>query len=242
MWFVLAALALAVDPNHTALQKALDGRVVNGRVDYAGLKAAPAALDVYVGQVGAANLEGLSPAEEKAFLINAYNALTIDLIVDNYPLASIRDLDLGRVWSVRKFKVAGKDMTLDDIEHGRLRKLGDPRIHAAVNCASIGCPPLPDKVFTAANLDAQLDEASRRWAATATFDGKTLTVNKIFDWYGDDFLPGYGKAKFDIPGLAGKQEAAANFIAAYAPEKAEALRKGDYAVTWAEYDWGLNRL
>ncbi len=237
----VVAMALAMDPSHAKLQKVLDGAVVAGRVDYAALKASPQALDAYLAEVASTSLAGLTPAETKAFWINAYNALTLDLVADNYPLGSIRDLDGGKPWSTRRFRVAGKDLTLDDIEHEILRPLGDPRIHAAVNCASIGCPPLAERVFTAVGLDAELDAASRRWAATATLKDGVLTLNRIFDWYGEDFVPAYGKARLDIPGVDGKAEAAANFIAAYAPEKAEALRKGGYRVVYAEYDWGLNK-
>lgn len=237
---ICTAAALAWDPSHAKLQEALNGRVAGGRVEYSALKARPQALDAYLAEVAAAPLATMSAAEKKAFLINAYNALTLDLIADNYPLGSIRDLDWGRVWSTRTFRVGGQDLTLDDIEHRMLRPMGDARIHAAVNCASIGCPPLAETVFTAANLDAQLDAASRRWAAQATLKDGVLTVNKIFDWYGDDFVPAYGKSRWDVPGLDGKQEAAANFIATYAPEKAEALRRGGYRVVYGDYDWGLN--
>ncbi len=241
MWFAWIGVALAVDAGHAGLQRALDGRVVAGRVDYAALKAAPQALDGYLAEVAAASLTGMSAAEKKAFYVNAYNALTLDLVADNYPLASIRDLDGGKPWSARRFKVAGRDLTLDDIEHTELRPLGDPRIHAAINCAAVGCPPLAPKVFTAANLDAQLDVAARAWAATATLKDGVLTLNAIFDWFGDDFVPTYGARRFDIPGLDGKAEAAANFVAAYAPDKAEALKKGGYTVKYAAYDWALNR-
>lgn len=240
MLVVLATLALAMDPSHSTLQKALDGKVVDGRVDYRALKASPQALDAYLAEVAAASLAGRTPAETKAFYINAYNALTLDLVADHYPLASIRDLDGGKPWSTRRFRVAGRDLTLDDIEHKELRPLGDARIHAAVNCASIGCPPLAASVYTPAALDAQLDAASRQWAATATLKDGVLTLNRIFDWYGEDFVPAYGKARFDIPGVDGKAEAAANFVATYAPDKAEALRKGGYRVVYGEYDWGLN--
>jgi len=241
MWFAWIGVALALDAGHAGLQRALDGRVGAGRVDYAALKAAPAALDAYLAEVATASLAGLSANEKKAFYINAYNALTLDVVADAYPIASIRDLDGGKVWGARRFKVAGRDLSLDDIEHKELRPLGDPRIHAAINCAAVGCPPLAPKVFTAATLDAQLDAASRAWAATATLKEGVLTLNSIFDWFGDDFVPAYGARRFDVPGLEGKAEAAANFVAAYAPDKAEALKKGGYTVKYAPYDWALNR-
>jgi hypothetical protein len=244
MLLALVSLALALDPLHAKLQKVLDTHVVAGRVDYAALKAAPATLDAYLAEVAAAPVASLSAADKKALYINAYNAYTLDLVADNFPLKSIMDLDGGKVWDTRKFNVGGALLTLNDIEGKNLRNLGDPRIHAAVNCASLGCPPIAPKVFTGAGLDAQLDVAAKRWASTATLSGETvggtLTVNKIFDWYGDDFTATFGSARYDIPGLTGKQEAAANFIATFAPERAEALRKGGYTVTFGEYSWAVN--
>ena len=240
MWTWIVAAALGMDATHAKLQEVLRARVARGRVDYAGLKAAPQALDAYLAQVAGASLDAMTAPEKMAFLINAYNALTLDLIADEWPLTSIRDLNFGQVWSFRRFRVAGADRSLDDLEHKLLRPMGDPRIHAAVNCASIGCPPLSDTVFTAAGLDGQLDAASRRWAATSTLAGGTLTVSKIFDWYGDDFVVRYGASRWDIPGLSGKEEAAANFVAAHVPALADAIKRGGYTVAYAPYDWGVN--
>ncbi len=240
MLLSLVGLALALDPTHAQLQKVLDAHVSGNRVHYAAIKAAPADLNAYLAEVAAAPVASLSAADKKALYINAYNAYTIDLIADNVPLKSIQDLDGGKVWDTRKFNVGGAMLTLNDIEGKNLRNLGDPRIHAAVNCGSIGCPPLAAKVFTGAGLDGQLDTVTRRWAATATFTGTTLTVNKILDWYKDDFAGKFGPGTFDIPGLDGSQEAAANFIARYAPDKAEALKKGGYTVVYGDYSWAVN--
>lgn len=237
---LLALPALAMDPTHAALQGVYDKVVSGGRVDYAGLKAAPAAMDAYLQEVAKAAPGSMSAADKKAFYINAYNALTIDMIADAWPLASIRDLDGGKVWDARKFTVGGQAMTLNDIENKVLRPLGDPRIHAAVNCASIGCPPLASKVFVGGQLDAQLEAAAKKWAATATWAPGALSVNNIFDWYGDDFLPLYGAKTFDIPGVDGKMEAAANFVAKYAPDKAAAIQAGNFQVKLQPYDWKVN--
>lgn len=240
MLLSLVGLALALDPTHARLQGVLDTHLSGGRVDYAGIKAAPADLDAYLAEVAAAPVASLSAADREALYINAYNAYTIDLVADHFPLRSIMDLDGGKVWDTRRFNVGGQRLTLNEIEGKHLRSLGDPRIHAAVNCASLGCPPLAPKVYTGAGLDAQLDGAAKRWADTAAFSGTTLTVNKIFDWYGDDFTAKFGSAAYDIPGLDGKQEAAANFIATYAPTRAEALKKGGYTVTFGDYSWAVN--
>lgn len=239
MW-LLALRALAFDLDHAGLQRVLEAHLRDGRVDYAALKANPAPLDAYLRSLAPVDVDRLAPADRTAFWINAYNALTIDLVADAWPIASIRDLDGGRVWDTRRFPVAGRSVTLNDIEHRVLRPLGDARVHAALNCASLGCPALAPQVYTGAALDAQLDAASRRFVADATLAGGVLTVNRIFDWYGEDWLPAWGRTRFDIPGLDGKAEAIANFVATYAPQWAPALRAGGYAVRYAEYDWRVN--
>lgn len=239
MLLALALPALAVD--HTALQKVYDANLANGRVDYANIKAHPEDLQAYLKVVQTTPLASLAGDEKKAFLINAYNAYTIETIVTNYPLDSIMKLDGGKVWDTRKFNVGGVQMTLNQIENDNLRKTGDPRIHAAVNCASLGCPPLSPKVFTAQGLDGQLDAAAKRWASTQKVTPTEVVVNKIFDWYGDDFTAKYGATYFDVPGLDGKAEAAVNFVSKYAPDKAEMLKKGGYTVTFGEYSWALNK-
>ena len=239
LFTLMVTSALAVD--HGDFQQALSAHVSSrGTVDYAGLKAS-GALDGYLGQLASA-AEPSSRDAKMAFWINAYNALTLDLIADNYPLASIRDLDGGDPWNARTFTVAGRQVTLNDIEHNILRPMGDARIHAAVNCASRGCPPLANHAFTSSGLDAQLDDASRRWVqgngVRIDPDKGTVGLNKIFDWYGDDFTGAYTDT--DIPGVDGKQEAALNFAARYLPDQADYLRQGGYTVDYNAYSWKLN--
>lgn len=239
MLILALGAAFAFDPTHAQLQAVLDARLRGGLVDYAGLKAAPAALSGWLAEAGATPVATLSAADRTALWIDAYNALTLDLVADNWPLRSIRDLDGGKVWDTRKFTVGGETVTLNGLE-GKLRALGDPRIHAALNCASKGCPPLAEKVFTGPGLEAQLEGAAARWAATATIAGGSLRASQIFEWYSADFLPRHGPGDFDIPGLTGAQEAAANFIAHHAPARAAELRRGGYTVAWAPYDWAVN--
>jgi hypothetical protein len=236
---LLASYALAFDDTHAGLQKVLDTYVVSGRVDYARLHADHAALDAYLAELTNTSLDGLTAGQKKALYINAYNGWTLRTLADAWPVTSPRDVDGGKMWDTRHFNVAGKPVSLNDIENKILRPLGDPRIHAALNCGAVGCPPLSSKVYTGAALESQLDGAAKRWAATAQV-GTTVSVNQIFDWYGDDFLAKYGPSTFDIPGLDGKAEAAANFVAAYAPDKAAALHKGGYTVTYVPYDWAIN--
>ncbi len=236
----LCSIALAFDHQHSGLQAVLDRRVSAGRVDYAGLKADPAELDRYLEAAGAVSLVGVNAAQKKAFYLNVYNALTLDLVADHYPLRSILDLDGGKVWDTRRFLVAGSRITLNDLENRLLRSLGDPRIHAALNCASLGCPPLAAKVFVADTLDLQLDAAASVWVAGTTVSGRTIRISKIFDWFGEDFVAGYGSQYQDLAGLEGKQEAALNFVSRYAPDKSAVIKAGNLTIQYEDYDWSLN--
>jgi len=229
--------------DHADLDALLGSHVSAAGVDYAGLAASSGGLDAYVTRLAGADVAALGQADAMAFWINAYNALTLQLVVANQPLASIRDLDDGNPWDARTWTVAGSTVTLNAIEHEILRPMGDARIHAAVNCASKGCPPLATDAFTGPTLDAQLTAASRAWsrenAVTITEDSVALSA--IFDWFGDDFVGSWGPAHHDIPGVEGKQEAALNFVAQYLDDEQRVwLHAGGYTVTYAEYDWSLN--
>jgi hypothetical protein len=233
---LITATALAF--NQDGWQVALDAHVDDGgRVDYAALRGL---LDGHLAELARASEAG-SPGERKAFWINAYNALTVDLVADSWPISSVLDLDGGKVWDTRRFTVAGKLVTLNDIEHRILRPLGDPRVHATLNCASNGCPPLSRTAFGGKELEAQLDDAARRWMATNGVrldrSAGTVHLNRIFDWYAGDF-PAKG---VDVPGVEGKALGAAAFAARYlSTEDAQWLLAGGYAVAWAEYDWRVN--
>lgn len=240
MWTLLLTTALAFDQG--PWQRVLDTWVdAQGDVDYAGVRAA-GALDAYVAALATVE-EPLGRGEKIAFWLNTYNALTVDLIADAGPISSIRDLDGGKVWDTRSFVVAGRPLTLNQIEHQILRPMGDPRVHAAINCASKGCPPLAKQAFAAATLDDQLQAAAKRWLTTNGIQidqaARSVKLNRIFDWFGDDFTG--MNLKNDIPGLAGKQEAAIDFAIRYLPDQAAFLKKGGYTVGYIEYDWSLNR-
>jgi hypothetical protein len=207
-------------------------------VRYGGLKAERAALDSYISAVGAADMGTLSGAEQEALLINAYNALTLALILDNLPsgITSIREID--DPWGARRWRVAGHTVSLDDIEHGLLRPVfKDPRIHFAVNCASIGCPPLRARAFQAATLDEELDAATRAtlsdpaWCAVK--DGK-LHLTKLLEWYGADLT---------APDFKPRADTLPAWVARYAPPDVAALvdkHSGAPPIKFLEYDWKLN--
>ncbi len=243
LWLALFAGEEARAQDHGAFERLLAAHVREGRVDYQGLAAKGAELDTYVQGLAGVSLASTTRAHQMAFWINAYNALTLDLIVDSLPLHSIMDLDGGKVWDTRTWTVAGRQVTLNQIEHTLLRPLNDPRIHAAINCASLGCPSLRPRVFTEVDLDGQLTQTVAAWAVG---NGLTVTadkvgVNRIFDWFGEDFTSGYGPGHFDIPGVDGKPEAAINFLLPHLPVSAQQqLRAGGYVTYWSVYDWALN--
>lgn len=221
----------------------------SSRLDYRGMAADQARLDAWLNTVSAVpktEYQRWPKAQRLAFLINAYNAWTIELVLSKYPdLKSIKDI--GNVfqspWKKKFIPLFGQDMALDDIEHGMIRASGvfdDPRIHAAVVCASIGCPMLRAEAFTADKLDSQLEDGMRRFLSDTSrnrFDAMSgkLLVSKIFDWYGKDFEKGhqgFGSLKASFGRYAAQL--------AKAPEAQERIRQGDYKLEFLDYDWRLN--
>lgn len=214
---------------------------------YAGMAADRTALKAYLAQlsaVSAASFEAFSKPQQMAFLINAYNAFTVELILTRYPqLESIRDLGgfLSKPWSIRNIPLLGRLMTLDEIEHDTLRARGrydDPRIHFAVNCASVGCPMLREEAYVAERLEAQLDEQTARFMADRSrnrFAAGRLEVSRIFDWYGKDFAQGH-KGITSLPAfMARHAERLAD-----APGDRERIRGQALPLSFLDYDWKLN--
>jgi hypothetical protein len=228
-------------------------RLVRGgratQLAYAGVKADGAALKVYLDSLSAvtpAAFAGWTKAERQALLINAYNAFTVELILTRYPdLKSIKDLGnlLSSPWKPKWIALLGTQVSLDDIEHAMLRKRGDyddPRVHFAVNCASIGCPALREKAFVAARLDAQMEEQTLRFmsdGARNRYNAQRgrLELSKIFDWYGEDFRLGHR-------GIASLPAFAARYAdqLADAPAAHERIRAASVDIAFADYDWALN--
>jgi hypothetical protein len=219
----------------------------SGRVDYKRLKNNRQKLDKFnaiIGSVAPANYESWTDEDKIAFLINAYNSLTLEAIIDNYPTESIRDI--SGVWDRRKFKVVSREMTLDEIEHEILRKeFNEPRIHMALVCASIGCPKLNTEPFTGETLNTQLDKQTKAFLAIPDNfridrSSKKVYVSSIFKWFGEDFEKSYGQ-KENIVNLNGKETAFINFISQYLmPTEKEYLLQGGYGVSYLDYDWSLN--
>lgn len=214
---------------------------------YAGMAADHAALKAYLAQlsaVPAAAFEAFGKPQQMAFLINAYNAFTVELILSQYPkLESIRDLGgfLSKPWSIRNVPLLGRTMTLDEIEHDTLRARGrydDPRIHFAVNCASVGCPMLREEAYVADRLEAQLEEQAARFMADRSrnrYAGGKLEVSRIFDWYGKDFALGH-KGIASLPAFMARH---ADRLAD-APADRERIRSQTVPLSFLDYDWKLN--
>ena len=219
------------------------------QIRYAGVLADHASLKAYLAQlssVSAAAFDGYSKPQQMAFLINAYNAYTVELILTKYPkLESIRDLGsfTTKPWGIKNIPLLGTTMTLDNIEHDTLRAKGrfdDPRVHFAVNCASVGCPMLREEAFVAERLEAQLEEQALRFMSDRSrnrFNSSSgkLEVSKIFDWYGGDFKLGH-KGIASLPAFAAKYAVQLTDVAA----DRERIKGKDLAVSFLDYDWKLN--
>lgn len=155
------------------------------------------ALDAYVGALAAVNISGHARHEQLAYWINLYNALTVQVVLAHYPVATIRDIDISPglfadgPWGAKLVSVEGVALSLNDIEHRILRPIWrDPRIHYGVNCASIGCPDLRPEAFIGARVEQQLTEAARAYVNDprgVSIKGGNVTVSKIYDWFIEDF-------------------------------------------------------
>ena len=234
------------DHTHTAWTRVLKSHVRSGQVNYAKLKKNHAELDAYL-----ATLEAVTPTQLKswsrdqrfAVWINGYNAYTVNLIVDNYPVKSIQELGtmMTQVWKRPLVPLQhlvpdakGKKLSLDTIEHEILRPhFEDARVHVAVNCASESCPPLRNEAFVADKLDRQLDEQAKAWLANDALNryDRTATrvqISKLFEWFERDFLRAEGSVQA--------------WLAKYAPDEHAAwIKKAkNLKVEYLEYSWKLN--
>ncbi len=230
------------DHSHAAWTRLLGRFVRDGSVDYAGLRAGTDDLRSYLASLEAvrpAAYEAWSRSERLAFWINAYNAYTVRLILEHYPVESIKDI--GSLFKSPFSKVfiplrglRGRDLSLEDIEHGILRKeLREPRIHFAIVCASKGCPALRAEAYRAADLERQLDEAARGFLRDPMKNridlaSRTLALSPIFKWFREDFEGASGS----LP----------EFVARLVDEPtSRALREGGrFRIEFLDYDWTLN--
>jgi uncharacterized membrane protein YdjX (TVP38/TMEM64 family) len=220
--------------NHSKFDSLLRKHVSEGGwVDYAGLKSDAADLDAYIASLEKAPFDQLGRDEKLALLINAYNAFTLRLILDHFPVKSIKEIPDLKRWADKRWNVAGNTWSLNQIEHEQIRpKFREPRVHFALVCAAIGCPPLRSEAYTGAKLEGQFADQTRyvhtheRWFQFDPKDG-VVRLTKLYDWYGDDF----------------KQ--VAESVVAYAAKHSKELQaaldsKSKPRVEWLDYDWRLN--
>ena len=204
----------------------------SGRVDYAGLAKDRAQLTAYLQQLASADISSLSRDHLLALLINAYNAYTLDLIVRNYPLESIKDLT--KPWDTAFCEVGGESITLNNIEHNYLRPkelFDDPRMHFAINCASVGCPLLRAEAYDGSKIAAQLEDSTRtalRDPRYVQLKSGDVYLTKVLDWFKGDFVAKHGSLS--------------KFLEQYVAEDVAAVLKarGDDAIQYLDYDWKLN--
>lgn len=208
------------------------------RVDYARVTAADkAALAGYLAKMEAVAVSRLNRPEQLAFWINLYNALTVKVVLDHWPVTSIRDIDISPglfsdgPWGKKLLVVEGEKLALDDIEHRILRPIWkDPRIHYAVNCASIGCPDLAPRPYTSDTADAMLTAAAKAYVNSSrgvrVDDDGGLIISKIYDWFIDDF--------------GGTEAGVLAHLARYAEADLKARLSGRTEIDDHAYDWRVN--
>ena len=251
----LGSAGAAFDHAHPAWTDLLKKHVVvidggkTSQVRYTGFARDRAALQAYLDSLSAVaetEYQGWSKDQQLAFLLNAYNAFTIDKILQRYPdLKSIRDFGtfIGNPWKDKFFRLLGKPMHLDNIEHDTIRAPGafdEPRIHFAVNCASIGCPMLREEAYVAPRLERQLEEQTVRFLSDRSrnrYDPASgrLEVSSIFDWYGKDFSRGW-KGYHSVEQFLGRY---ADRLADD-PAQQKNIREQKAGLKFLDYDWRLN--
>jgi hypothetical protein len=239
------------DSTHSVFSALLQKHVVAGEVDYAALHKKPAELVKYV--------ESLSSVSEKAFngwrrddqiayLVNLYNAATLQLILDHYPVKSIRKIGsvLKSPWDLPIVTLHGKQLSLNNVEHDILRKQYDePRLHMALVCAAKSCPPLRSEAYTGELLDQQLHDQAKVYIASDAgamidVDANRVSVSAIFKWYGGDFVKAHA-AHLPKGHHSDSERGTLGFVSRYVEETdRNFILRGNYRVRYLDYDWSLN--
>lgn len=220
--------------DHAAYDELVKKYVAEGGwVDYEGLRGDSGKLDRYLASLADAPFDELGRDEKLALLINGYNAFTLRLILDHYPLKSIKDIPSAKRWDDQRWKLGGHTWSLNQIEHEQIRpKFKEPRVHFALVCAAIGCPPLRSEAYVGSRINEQLDDQARyvhshdRWFKFEP-DKNVVHLTSLYKWYGSDFEQVAGSVL--------------KFAARYSPELKKALDADkEPKVEWLDYDWTLN--
>lgn len=222
---------------HAPYDEILQKYVVGTRFDYEAISKNPADLEKlhgYVDFLETLNPEEMSRNDALAYWINLYNAATLELVLKNYPVKSIKAIGwyIFSPWEKNVVKVNGQWLTLNQIENEIIRpRFKDARIHFALNCASIGCPPLANHAYVGAKLDQQLDAAVRRalnddhWVRVET---DRILLTAIFNWYQQDFVEYAGSVR--------------QFIARYREKDKQAILDESRPLEYMDYNWNLNKV
>ena len=245
VWLLISPHTLAAfDHSYANWNKALNEVVVSSgaasKVRYKTLSKNAMSLNTYIKEMQrltAKEFEAFTVDQKKAFWINAYNAYTIKLVADHYPIKSIKDIGslLQNTWKIKFIILFGKTINLDHIEHEILRKeFPDARIHFALNCASIGCPKLRSEAYVAEKLNDQLNEQARIFLQDTTrnridIEKKVIYLSKIFSWFKEDFTR--------------DQKTVVQFVAPWITEDIklrEELVTLNFSIDYLDYDWALN--
>jgi hypothetical protein len=231
--FVRGASGETFDSSHKLYGEVLSIYVKDGLVDYSGLKSNPRDLGAYLestAQVTRREFEGSTGEEQLAFLINLYNARTLQLVVDNYPVKSIRDTGSGAKgpWDIDFIPLFGEKISLNTLENGIIRKqYREPRVHFVLVCAAMGCPPLLSEPYVADKLDKQLETQTKKFLGdplrnSVDRGNKILRLSPIFEWY-----------KADFEAVSGSVQ---DFLKTYYAD----VPLGEYGIAYTDYDWSLN--
>lgn len=227
--------------NHTNWQQFLSNNLkVNGSrsyLDYSDIPAADRALLAdYLSLLSTTPISQFNRSEQQAFWINLYNALTVETILNHYPVSSITDIDISPgwfsngPWGKKLIRVEATELSLDDIEHRILRPIWqDPRIHYAVNCASLGCPMLQPSAFTPENSEHLLNQGATAFINSSqgvTLSNKSITLSKIYDWFAKDF----GRNETEL----------LEHITQYAAPELKTILQQQPNIDRYQYDWQLN--
>ena len=241
--FFLVEPTMAFDHHHSEwdsiVKRAVSWAGPSSSVDYKSLKANPKDLNQYlksISEVKNTEFSQWTRTQQLAFLINAYNAWTVKLILSNYPIQSIKDIGgiFSNPWKRKFFELFGTYTSLDWIEHEKIRpQYNEPRIHFALVCASKGCPGLRDEAFISEKISEQLEDSTGRFLNDSSknryeSNNKKLFLSSIFKWYKDDFIKAKGSVQeFVIPYMT----------------SARAQAKSDFSnipIQYLDYDWRLN--
>lgn len=229
----LATISSAFDQSHKALTSLFQDHVTAKGVHYEDFKKDQPKLKTYLSdlsKITSTEFESWKKSDQLAFLINLYNAATIDLVLDNYPIRSFKDEVGGKSgpWKIKFIKLLGQTYSLDQIEHELIRKnYNEPRIHFALNCASEGCPALRREAFIGSKLETQLQEQTISFLENKKnnrVSKSSLALSPLFDWFKEDFVK-----------KSGSVEA---FLDPYFPKIS--IRPGKAKISYTDYGWSLN--